>query len=282
MDQITPKSVKQFKVIGTSPLRPDGIEKVTGKAIYGADLSAPNMLYGLMLRINEPHALIESIDISIAEKLPGVKSIITFKDFIKINPDNKYNETLENCIANEKVLYDGHAVAAVAAVDLNTAKKAIKSINVKFKKLPFVINIEDAMKKEAPLVAKGKKNENIPDGFSDNVVQYCSFGHGNLEQGFNESDKVIKRTFKTPSVHQGYIEPHACLASMSDDGKADLWCCTQGHYNVRSICSNIFKIDNSQLKVTASEIGGGFGGKTTVFIEPIALALSQKSGRPVK
>ena len=282
MDQITPKPVKQFKVIGTRPLRPDGIEKVTGKAIYGADLSAPNMLYGLMLRINDPHALIESIDISIAEKLPGVKSIITFKDFIKLNPNNKYNETLENCIANEKVLYDGHAVAAVAAVDLNTAKKAIKSINVKFKKLPFVINIEDAMKKEAPLVAKGKKNENIPDGFSDNVVQYCSFGHGNLEQGFNESDKVIKRTFKTPSVHQGYIEPHACLASMSDDGKADLWCCTQGHYNVRSICSNIFKIDNSQLKVTASEIGGGFGGKTTVFIEPIALALSQKSGRPVK
>ena len=89
MDQITPKPVKQFKVIGTRPLRPDGIEKVTGKAIYGADLSAPNMLYGLMLRINEPHALIESIDISIAEKLPGVKSIITFKDFIKINPDNK-------------------------------------------------------------------------------------------------------------------------------------------------------------------------------------------------
>ena len=91
----------------------------------------------------------KSIDISIAEKLPGVKSIITFKDFIKINPNNKYNETLENCIANEKVLYDGHAVAAVAAVDLNTAKKTIKSINVKFKKLPFVINIEDAMKKRS-------------------------------------------------------------------------------------------------------------------------------------
>ena len=132
MDQIAPKPVKQFKVIGTRPLRPDGIEKVTGKAIYGADLSVPNMLYGLMLRINEPHALIESIDISIAEKLPGVKSIITFKDFIKINPDNKYNETLENCIANEKVLYDGHAVAAVAAVNLNIAKKALKLINVKF------------------------------------------------------------------------------------------------------------------------------------------------------
>ena len=282
MDQITPKAVKEFKIVGTRPLRPDGIDKVTGKAMYGADLYAPNMLYGCLLRINEPHAFIESIDTSIAEELPGVKSVVTFKDFLKINPDNKNNPILENCIANEKVLYDGHAVAAIAAVDLNTAKKALKLIKVKYKKLPFVINIEEAMKTGAPIVSVGKKNENIPDGYSDNVIQYCSFGHGDLENGFKTADKVIKRTFKTPSVHQGYIEPHACLASMSNDGKADLWCCTQGHFNVRSICSNIFKMDNSQLKVTASEIGGGFGGKTTVFIEPIALALSQKSGHPVK
>ena len=282
MDQITPKTTKNFKIVGTRPLRPDGVDKVTGKALYGADLYAPNMLYGSLLRINEAHALIESIDISVAEELPGVKSIITFKDFLRINPNNKNNEILENCIANKKVLYDGHAVAAVAAVDLKTAKKALKLIKIKYKKLPFVINIEDAMEIGAPVVSYGKKNENIPNGFSDNVVQHCSFGHGNLEEGFKSADKVIKRTFKTPSVHQGYIEPHACLASMSNDGKADLWCCTQGHFNVRSICSSIFKLDNSQLKVTASEIGGGFGGKTTVFIEPIALALSQKSGHPVK
>ena len=255
---------------------------MTGKALYGADLYAPNMLYGSLLRINEAHALIESIDISAAEEIPGVKSIITFRDFLLINPNNKNNEILENCIANKKVLYDGHAVAAVAAVDLKKAKKALKLIKIKYKKLPFVINIEDAMEIGAPVVSYGKKNENIPNGFSDNVVQHCLFGHGNLEEGFKSADKVIKRTFKTPSVHQGYIEPHACLASMSNDGKADLWCCTQGHFNVRSICSNIFNLDNSQLKVTASEIGGGFGGKTTVFIEPIALALSQKSGHPVK
>ena len=241
MDQITPKAVKEFKIVGTRPLRPDGIDKVTGKAMYGADLYAPNMLYGCLLRINESHAFIESIDISNAEKLPGVKSIVTFRDFLKINPDNKNNPILENCIVNEKVLYDGHAVAAIAAVDLNTAKKALKLIKVKYKKLPFVINVEEAMKTGAPIVSVGKKNENIPNGYSDNVIQYCSFGHGNLEDGFNAADKVIKRTFKTPSVHQGYIEPHACLASMSNDGKADLWCCTQGHFNVRSICSNIFK-----------------------------------------
>ena len=282
MDQITPKTTKNFKIVGTRPLRPDGVDKVTGKALYGADLYAPNMLYGSLLRINEAHALIESIDISAAEEIPGVKSIITFRDFLLINPNNKNNEILENCIANKKVLYDGHAVAAVAAVDLKKAKKALKLIKIKYKKLPFVINIEDAMEIGAPVVSYGKKNENIPNGFSDNVVQHCSFGHGNLEEGFKSADKVIKRTFKTPSVHQGYIEPHAFLASMSNDGKADLWCCTQGHFNVRSICSNIFNLDNSQLKVTASEIGGGFGGKTTVFIEPIALALSQKSGHPVK
>ena len=143
MDQITPKTTKEFKIVGTRPLRPDGIDKVTGKAMYGADLYAPNMLYGSLLRINEPHAFIESIDTSIAEELPGVKSVVTFKDFLKINPDNKNNQILENCIANEKVLYDGHAVAAIAAVDLNTAKKALKLIKIKYKKLPFVITIED-------------------------------------------------------------------------------------------------------------------------------------------
>ena len=157
MDQITPKAAKEFKIVGTRPLRPDGIDKVTGKAMYGADLYAPNMLYGSLLRINEPHAFIESIDISNAEELPGVKSIVTFKDFLKINPDNKNNPILENCIANEKVLYDGHAVAAIAAVDLNTAKKALKLIKVKYKKLPFVINIEEAMKTGAPIVSVGKK-----------------------------------------------------------------------------------------------------------------------------
>ena len=138
------------------------------------------------------------------------------------------------------------------------------------------------MEKNAPVVQEGKKYENVPEIYSENVSAYCSFGHGNLEDGFNNADKIIEKTFKTPSVHQGYIEPHACLASMGSDGRADLWCCTQGHYFVREVCCEIMGIESSKLKVTASEIGGGFGGKTTVFIEPIALSLSLKSGRPVK
>ena len=281
MNPLDDRSIKKFKVIGTRPIRPDGEDKVTGKALYGADLFVPNMLSGKLLRINCAHALIKSIDISEAEKLPGVKAIITFKDFLSFG-DNESNDDLENCIANKKVLYDGHAVAAVAAIDEKTAKNALKLIRVDFEELPFVIDVDHAMKKDAPVVQTGRKRKNVPDDFSDNVTSYCSFGHGNLDNGYNIADKVIERTFKTPSVHQGYIEPHACLATMGNDGKAELWCCTQGHYFVREQCAQIMGIEETHLKVTASEIGGGFGGKTKIFIEPIALALSFKSKRPVK
>ena len=275
------KCNRKFHVVGTRPIRPDGIDKVTGKALYGADLYAPNMLVGKMLRINEPHALIKSINTSKAEKVPGVKSVITFQDFKNV-PANETNDILENCIANRKVLYDGHAIAAVAATSSDVAQKALGLIEYELKKLPFVIDVDLAMKKSSPVVQTGRKNENISDAFSDNVTSFCSFGHGDLEDGYKKADRIVEKSFKTPSVHQGYIEPHACLASMTTDGKADLWCCTQGQYNVRSICADIMGIETTKLRVTASEIGGGFGGKTTVFVEPIALALSLKSGQPVK
>ena len=125
---------RKFNVVGTRPLRPDGIDKVTGRALYGADLYAPNMLIGKMLRINHPHALIKSIDTSEAEDLPGVKCVITFKDFKNVE-SNESNDVLENCIANNKVLYDGHAVAAVAA----TNSSSLTSKSVTFgKKEPFL------------------------------------------------------------------------------------------------------------------------------------------------
>ena len=114
------------------------------------------------------------------------------------------------------------------------------------------------------------------------MAERFEFGHGDVEAGFKQADLVIERTFKTEATHQGYIEPHACLASMGTDGVGDIWCCTQGHFMVRQVCSALLGMDASALRVTASEIGGGFGGKTTVFIEPVALALSLKANRPVK
>ena len=121
-------SERKFKVIGQRPLRPDGIEKVTGRAQYGADLYVTNMLHSKILRSTHPHAKIKSIDISAAENLSGVKAVITSADFKKIQPDGP-KDVLENCIAHDRVLYDGHAVAAVAAISNSIAKKALKSVS---------------------------------------------------------------------------------------------------------------------------------------------------------
>ena len=271
----------KYNVIGKRVPRPDGIDKVTGRAQYGADFYAPNMLFAKVLRASLPHARIKSIDISAAEKLSGVKAIVTSTDFNNISVDAD-RDVLENCIAHDRVLYDGHGVAAVAATSNSVAKAALKLIKVEYEKLPFVTDVDEAMKLDAPIIHKGRVLENVPKGFSENVTSFCEFGHGDLDSGFAKSDKIIERTFKTAATHQGYIEPHACLAIMGSDGKADLWCCTQGHYHVRGICAEIMGMETSQLRVIPSEIGGGFGGKTTVFIEPIALALSLKSGQPVK
>ncbi len=272
---------REFKVVGTRPQRPDGIDKVTGRALYGADLNAPGMLVGLVLRSPHAHARVKSIDTTAAEALDGVKSVVTSADFSKAR--HSFNQAvLDNCMARGKVLYHGHGVAAVAASSVSIAKKALKLIQVDYEILPHVIEIEDAMAENAPVISKRKKDGKPPLGLSENVSDPMSFGHGNLDAGFAKADVIIERSFKTAATHQGYIEPHACLATMGSDGRADLWCCTQGQYNVRELCADFLGMETNQLRVTASEIGGGFGGKTTVFIEPIALALSRKSGRPVK
>ncbi len=272
---------REFKVVGTRPLRPDGIDKVTGKALYGADAYAPGMLVGAMLRTTHAHAVIKSIDVSAAKALQGVRAVVTAADFAKADSrDNQ--DVLDNCIARKKVLYDGHAVAAVAAVNARVAAAALKLIKVEYDVLPHVIEIDQAMQAGAPVVQEGRRHKHAPADLSDNISDVMRFGHGDLDAGFAKADKIVERSFKTGATHQGYIEPHACLASVTPDGKGELWCCTQGHYFVRELCADFLGMQTSQLRVTASEIGGGFGGKTTVFIEPIALALSRKSGRPVK
>jgi len=173
-------------------------------------------------------------------------------------------------------------VAAVAASSMAIAKKALKLIKVDYEVLPHVTDVDEAMKPGAPVLHSKGGDESVPKGMSKNVMARFEFGHGDVEKGFKQADLVIERHFKTEATHQGYIEPHACLASMGTDGQADMWVCTQGHFMVREMCAAILGIELGKLRVTASEIGGGFGGKTTVFLEPVALALARKSGRPVK
>lgn len=272
---------QKFKVVGSRVLRPDGVDKVTGRAKYGADASAPGQLVGLVLRSPHAHAKIKSIDTSKAEKLDGVKAVLTSKDLPDLTGGNPGDyDTLVNCMARDRVLYDGHAVAAVAAVDAATAKKALKLIKVSYKKLPHVTDVDEAIEPGAPILHEHLKDKKT--GEPTNVAGTYPFGHGDIEKGFAEAEVIVEKSFKTEQTHQGYIEPHACLASVGPDGQGDLWVTTQGHFTFRAVCAKLLGMDMAKLKVTSSEIGGGFGGKTHVWVEPVALALSRKANRPVK
>jgi CO/xanthine dehydrogenase Mo-binding subunit len=277
--------IKKFKVIGTRVRRPDGVDKVTGRARYGADASAPGQLVALVLRSPHPHAIIKKIDISKAEKLVGVKAIITSADLPDLTDgDRGMLDILENCMARKKVLYDGHAVAAVAAIDATTARAALKLIKVDYQILPHVTDVDEALKPTSPVI----HDHIFTDGIepkptkASNFNKQAEYGHGDLDAGFAEADVIIEKSYKTEQTHQGYIEPHSCLASVSPDGAAEMWVCTQGHFVYRNQCAALLGLDANKLRVTASEIGGGFGGKTHIWTEPLALALSRKANRPVK
>jgi CO/xanthine dehydrogenase Mo-binding subunit len=276
---------QEFKMVGTRPARPDGVDKVTGRATYGADVFAPGQLVGAILRSPHAHAKIKKIDTSKAEKLQGVKAIVTCKDLPDLtNGDRAMLDILENCMARGRALYDGHAVAAVAAVDAETARKALSLIKVDYKILPHVTDVDEAMKPGAPIVQPHIRTIGVepPPDKASNIAQISEFGHGDVEAGFAEADVIVEQSYKTEQTHQGYIEPHACLASVGPDGQGELWVTTQGHFVFRNICSKLLGMDIAKLKVTSSEIGGGFGGKTNVWMEPVALALSRKANRPVK
>ena len=276
---------QKFKVIGSRVQRPDGIDKVTGRARYGADYNAPGQLVGLLLRSPHAHARITGLDTTRAEKLSGVKAVITSDDLPDLtNGDAIAYTILENCMARGRALYDGHAVAAVAAVDEQTARKAMKLIKVSYEVLPHVTDVDEAMKPDAPVLHDHIFTEGLPrkPRKPSNVYNVAEYGHGDVDKGFAQADVIVEQSYKTEQTHQGYIEPHACVASASPDGTGELWVTTQGHFHYRSVCATLLGMDIAKLKVTSSEIGGGFGGKTHVWMEPIALALSRKANRPVK
>ena len=276
---------QKYTSVGTRPVRPDGIDKVTGRARYGADFNMPGQLVGRVLRSPHAHARILGIDTSRAEALKGVKAVVTAADLPDLSGGDKgHLDLLDNCMARGTAFYDGHAVAAVAAIDARTARKALKLIDIEYEVLPHVVDVDDAMLPSAPVLNETVYTKGVepkPDRPS-NVAARSEFGHGDVDAGFEAADVIIERSFKTEQAHQGYIEPHACVASYNPDGTAELWVCTQGHFVYRQKCAELLGMEASKLRVTSSEIGGGFGGKTHVWMEPVALALSRKAGRPVK
>ncbi len=290
LDKVEKKG--DFKVVGTRPIRPDGVDKVTGRARFGADLNLPGQLVGRVLRSPHPHARIAAIDVAAAAALPGVKAIVTRADFAE-QPSEltaagemmlNYRDVVRNVLAREKVLYEGHAVAAVAATSAAIARKALRLIRVDYEILPHVTDVVAAMAPGAPLLDESLITGGVtptPTAPS-NIAKRVDFGHGDVEKGFARADVVIEREFRTESVHQGYIEPQACIANVAEDGQAELFVSTQGQWIVRGHCAKLLGWNVNRIKVTAAEMGGGFGGKTVVYLEPLALALSAKARRPVK
>jgi len=278
-----------FKVIGTRPIRHDGEDKVTGRAKYGADYAFPGMLHGKVLRSPHAHANIKSIKIDKALKLPGVKAIVTHKDLPAA--ENKLEQAGEmminpmylsmNILAHDKVLYDGHAIAAVAATSPHIAEEALRLIEVEYEVLPPVMTVDAAMKPGATILLKDLRNKEEGDK-QTNVAQHYQFKRGDVAAGFKSADYVVEREFNTAMVHQGYIEPHNAVGIYNSDGQATIYCSTQGAFDVRLLSAQVLGMSAGKIKVVPAEIGGGFGGKTTIYLEPLSVLLSKKTGAPVK
>ena len=283
---------RDFRYVGTRPIRPDGVDKVTGRANYGADFAMPGMLYGAVVRSPHAHANIVSIDTSGALALDGVRAVVTGADFPSVAPgeieggegEGDYADMGQSVMARGKVLYHGHAVAAVAATSQRIANEAARLIEVAYEVLTPVLDLDAAMADDATLLDPNLFTSGLPEQPSEpsNIAAVMQLSGGDLDAGFAEADIVVERTYFTPTVHQGYIEPHACVARWGQDDQSVLWCSSQGAFDIRSMTARVLGVSVSNLKVIPAEIGGGFGGKTTIYLEPVAIMLSKLAGRPVK
>jgi CO/xanthine dehydrogenase Mo-binding subunit len=245
----------------------------------------PGQLHGKVLRSPHPHARIRSINTAKAAALPGVKAVVTAKDLVEFPIEKSVMLGIQdmrwmsrNVMARDKALFIGHPIAAVAATSLRIARQAVKLIEVDYELLPWAIEIDDALKPGAPILFEHIKF----DGKPSNIAGKLEHKLGDVEAGFKQADVIVERSFSTRPVHQGYIEPHACVVSMGKDGKAVVWSSSQGQFMVRAMCAYLAGVEQSSIRAIPAEIGGGFGGKTIVYLEPVALALSRKAGRPVK
>ncbi len=282
-----------YRVIGTHPIRQDGTEKVTGRALYGGDIRLPDTLYGEVLRSPHAHARIRRIDTRAAEALPGVKAVVTAADLPDVADKTlslgegainlRYQSN--NVLAQDKVLYYGHAVAAVAAASLHIAEEATRLIEVDYEVLPPVLDVRQAMREGAPVLLEELRTDEMGrrGDKPSNIASHLQHQRGDLGQGFAEAAVIVEREFCTATVHQGYVEPQTATALFDLDGHLTIWCSTQGAFGVREQVADILQIPVSRIRVIPMEIGGGFGGKNSVYLEPVAALLSKKSGhRPVK
>ena len=298
-DQSDQSDQSEYHVVGSRPVRPDGVDKVTGRARYGADIALPGMLYGRVKRSPHAHARIVSIDTSKAAALPGVKCVVTHHDLPGATDEivdlgetvAPYKWVLENVMASDKALYQGHAVAAVCATDPHIAEDALDLIEVAYEILPPVLSVHDAMAEGAPILHDGMKTVEMVARFvpgegrgerETNIASELRFADGDVDAAFADADVIVEGEFETGAAHQGYIEPQNGTAHWNSDGTLTIWVSTQGPFAVRATVARMLDIPLAKVKVVPMEIGGGFGGKLPAYMEPTAALMSKMTGRPVK
>jgi len=273
-----------MKVVGQGHPRVEILEKVTGQSVFGADvrLSRP-FLFGKVLRSPHGHARIKRIDISRAERLKGIRAIVTAQDFPRVRYGRFIKD--EEYLTSTKVRTAGDKIAAVAAIDEETAEEALDLIKVDYEVLPALTHPLEAMREDAPLIHENYEEYSalpMMTGRKGNIACQRQIVHGDPAEGFREADRIYEHTFDAPMVHQTYIEPHAVLARVDASGKVTVWVPTQAQFFIRAAIAEIFQLPLIKVRVMPTEIGGGFGGKMLPTIEPAAVALAMKSQMPVQ
>lgn len=258
-----------FTVVGKRLPRYDGLLQVTGKATYGVDVSRPGMLHAKILRSPWPHAKVLRVDASAASRMPGVEAVVTAADV----PRNRFGFTHldQPVLADDKVRYRGDAMAAVAASTPDQAEEALQAIAVDYEPLPAVFDPLEAMKPEAPKL------------YGDsNVATRVTIQLGDLEAGWKEADEILEETFRTQMVEHCHLEPHAALAEVDERGVVTVYSSVQRPFLIASDLSSVLQVPMNRVRVVATAIGGGFGGKNELTMEPVACLLAMKTRKPVK
>ena len=284
-----------LKVVGTRPIRPDGVDKVIGRANFGADMVMPGMLWGKIKRSPHAHARIMSINTDKAMALPGVKAVVTARRFPRhrvgggassAQAPMNFRDLSRNCMARGKVLYEGHAVAAVAATSPAIAEEALDLIEVEYEVLPHVIDVEDGDGAGRAGAARrhlhpGRRPE--ADASRRTSPRWSPSPRAMSTPGSREAEVVDRAALYDQAGASGLYRA-ACLRRVGrrPTGRCTIWSSSQGQFMVRAYCAKLLGIDIANIRAIPAEIGGGFGGKTIVYLEPVAWLLSKKSGRPVK
>ena len=279
--------VRHFKVVGKSHPRLDGPDTVTGGANYTVDVVLPSMLQAKLFRSSIAHAKIQRLDVSRARALAGVAAVLTARDV----PRKRFGFTVqdEELFAGEKVRYIGDVIAAVAAVDEEIADQAIGLIDFDYADLPAALTPDAALHENAPLVHADLNSYRLNSALArdwhpvpgTNIAHQTVYAKGDIDLGFAEADETFDDTFRSQQVQHCSLEPHAVVAHW-DGERLTVWTSTQKVFLVRSGLADLFDLAESRIRVIGTKVGGGFGGKNSMRLEPYAAALSLKTGKPVR